>query len=165
MKKMKKMKNKKREPPHFYPQLRGLRYSKPLSICADEAGILCPNSRLAGRVIRVMGMELILLTAYFAHSVGFRNEMNVNLMHDLCFLTRDGRFPFILRADFIFPPRLWQDSCLHGGSLWIQRLGASVVTPVASTHTCRTGKGQKAGILDYFLVSTLIEPLIQNVKL
>ena len=38
-------------------------------------------------------------------------------------------------ADFNFPPKLWQDSSLHGGSRWIQKLGASVVTPVGSTHT------------------------------
>ena len=51
-------------------------FSKPLSICSDDAGILCPNSRLAGRVIRVMGREILLLTAYFEHSVGFRSDTN-----------------------------------------------------------------------------------------
>ena len=35
--------------------------SKSLSICSDDAGILCPNSRLAGRVIRVMGREMFCL--------------------------------------------------------------------------------------------------------
>ena len=29
-------------------------------------------------------------------------------------------------------------------------------------HTCRIGKGQKPDIIDYFLVSTLIRPLIQK---
>ena len=48
----------------------------------------------------------------------------------------------------------------NGGSLWIQKLGASVVTPEGSTHTGRTGRGQKPDIIDYFLVSTLIRPLI-----
>ena len=28
--------------------------------------------------------------------MGFRSEINANLMHDVCFLTRDGRSPFIL---------------------------------------------------------------------
>ena len=50
-------------------------FSKPLSICTDEAGVLCPNPRLAGRVIRVMGREILLFTAYFEHSVGFRSDM------------------------------------------------------------------------------------------
>ena len=61
--------------------------SKPLSICTDEAGVLSPNSRLAERVIRVMGKEILLLTAYFEHSVGLRTETIANLMDDVCFLT------------------------------------------------------------------------------
>ena len=137
-------------------------FSKPLSICRDDAGILCPNSRLAGRVIRVMGREILLLTAYFEHSVGFRSDTNANLMQDVCFLTRDGRFPFILGADFNFPPSLWQDLTLHGGGIWIKQLGASVVIPQGSSHTCRTGRGQKPDIIDYFMVSACIRPLIQR---
>ena len=107
-----------------------------------------------------MGREILLLTAYFEHSVGFRSDINANLMQDVCFLTRDGRLPLILGADFHFPPSLWQDPSTRGGSLWIQKLGASVVAPVSSTHTCRTGRGRKPDIIDYFLVSTLIRPLI-----
>ena len=137
-------------------------FSKPLSICSDDAGILCPNSRLAGRVIRVMGREILLLTAYFEHSVGFRSDTNANLMQDVCFLTRDGRFPFILGADFNFPPSLWQDLSLHGGGIWTKQLGASVVIPEGSSHTCRTGRGQKPDIIDYFMVSACIRPLIQK---
>ena len=89
-------------------------FSKPLSICSDDAGILCPNPRLAGRVIRVMGREILLLTAYFEHSVGFRSDINANLMHDVCFLTRDGRFPFILGADFNFSAK----SVARSDSAW-----------------------------------------------
>ena len=37
-----------------------------------------------------------------------------------------------------------------------------MVTPEGTTHTCPTGKGQKPDIIDYFLVSTLIRPLIQK---
>ena len=67
--------------------------------CTDKAGVLCLNPRLAERVIRFMGREILLLTAYYLekkHSVGFRSDMNANLIHDVCFLTRDGRLPFIL---------------------------------------------------------------------
>ena len=66
-------------------------FSKPLSICVDEAGFLCTNPRLAGRDIRVMGREILLFTAYFEHSVGFRSDTNANLMRDVCLLTRDGK--------------------------------------------------------------------------
>ena len=137
-------------------------FSKPLSTCSADAGILCPNPRQAGRVIRVMGRENLLLTAYFEHPVGFRNDINANLMHDVCFLTRDGKFPFILGAGFNFPPSLWQDLSLQGGGIWIKQLGASVVTLEGSSHTSRTGRGQKPGIIDYFMVSACIRPLVQK---
>ena len=86
-------------------------------------------------------------------------------MQDMCFLTRDGKLPFILGADFNFLPNLWQDLSMHGGSLWLQKLGASVVIPGKTTHTCRVGKGQKPDIIDHFLVSTLIRPLIQKCEI
>ena len=109
-----------------------------------------------------MGREILLLTAYFEHWVGLRSDINANLMQDVCFLTRDGRFPFILGADFNFPPSLWQDLSLHGGGIWTKQLGASVVIPEGSSHTCRTGRGQKPDIIDYFTVSARIRPLIQK---
>ena len=63
-------------------------FSKPLSICTDEAGVLCPNPRLAGRVIGVMGREILLLAAYFEHSVGCRSDINANLCMT-CVLSRE----------------------------------------------------------------------------
>ena len=109
-----------------------------------------------------MGREILLLTAYFEHSVGFRSDTNANLMQDVSFLTRDGRFPFIRGADINFPPSLWQDLSLHGGGIWIKELGASVVILEGSSHTCRTGRGQKPDIIDYFMVSACIRPLMQK---
>ena len=103
-----------------------------------------------------------MFTAYFEQSVGFRSDTNANLMQNVCFFTRDGRFPFILGADFNFPPSLWQDLTLHGGGIWTKQLGASLVIPEGSSHTCRTGRGQKPDIIDYFMVSACIRPLIQK---
>ena len=54
---------------------------------------------------------------------------------------------------------------MHGGSLWLHKLGASVVIPEGTTHTCRVGKGQKPDLIDYFLVSTIIRPLIQKCEI
>ena len=136
-------------------------FSKPLSICSDDAGILCPSPRLAGRVIRVMGREILLLTAYFEHSAFFRNDINANLIHNVCFSREIGGIPSFCGADFNFPPSLWQDLSLHGGGIWIKQLGTSVI-PEGSSHTCRTGRGQKPGIIDYFMVSACIRPLIQK---
>ena len=112
-----------------------------------------------------MGREMLLFTAYFEHSVGFRSDINANLMQDVSFLTRDGKLAFILGADFNFPPSLWQDLSMHGGSFCKRKLGASVVIPEGTTHTCRTGKSQKPDIIDYFLVSTLIRPLIRKCEI
>ena len=59
-------------------------------------------------------------------------------MQDVCSLTREGKLPFILGAEFHFPPSLWQDMSMHGGSLWIRELGASVVAELCSS--CSSGK-------------------------
>ena len=105
-----------------------------------------------------MSREILLLTAYFEHSVYFRSDTNANLMLGVCCLTRDGMFPFILGADFNFVPSLWQDLSLHGGGIRTKQLGASVVIPEGSSHTCRTGRGQKPDIIDYLMVSACIRP-------
>ena len=42
--------------------------------------------------------------------------------------------PFTLGADFNFPPNLWQDLSMHGGSLGLRKLGTSVVIPEGTTH-------------------------------
>ena len=120
---------------------------KPLSVCTDETGVVCPNPRLAGRVIRVMGGEILLFTAHIEHT---------NLMQDMCFLTRDGKLPFILGADFNFPPSLWRMAAAFGFGSWEHQ---------RQPHTCRTGKGQKPDIIDYFLVSTFMRPLIQKCEI
>ena len=60
--------------------------------------------------------KMLLFTAYCEHSVGFRSDINANLRQDVCFLSRDGKLPFILGADFNVPPSLWQDVSMHGGS-------------------------------------------------
>ena len=87
-------------------------YSKPWSICTDEAGVPCPNPRLAERVIRFMGRKIMVLTTYFKHSVGFRSEIDANLMHDVCSLTRDGRRPLILAGGLQFSRLVWSKTCL-----------------------------------------------------
>ena len=61
---------------------------------SENVGFPSPCQSAVTRVIRVMGREILLLTAYFEHSVGFRSDTNANLMQDVCFLTRDGRCPF-----------------------------------------------------------------------
>ena len=136
-------------------------FSKPLSVSTDQAGVLCSIPRLAGRVILVKGREILLFTAYFEDSVGFRRDINANLMQDVCFLTRDGKLPFILGADFSFSPNLWQwRQSLVTGSWEHQR------SFQREPHTRAVqAKVKKPDIIDYFLVSTLIRPLIQKCEI
>ena len=51
---------------------------------------------------------------------------------------------------------LWQDLSLHGDGIWIKQLGALVVIPEGSSHTCRTGRGQKPASLTTCMVSACI---------
>ena len=53
-----------------------------------------------------MGGEILVLTTYFEHSFCFRSDINANLMQDVCFLTRDGKLPFILGSRFQLPVQL-----------------------------------------------------------
>ena len=115
-----------------------------LSICTDEAGVLCPNPRLAGRVIRVMGREILLVTANFEHAVGFRSDINANLMHDVSLLMRNGKLPFILGSGFQLPAQFVAGLVCS----WRQSLDPKVGSIGGHcrgfhTHTCRAGRGQK----------------------
>ena len=110
-----------------------------------------------------MGREILLLTAYFEHSVGFRSDTNANF---------DARR--------VFSHGRWEVVSIHSGcglqlsakpmarsdSTWRwhldQATGCIGVIPEGPSHTCRTGKGQKPDIIDYFMVSACIRPLIQR---
>ena len=45
--------------------------------------------------------------------------INVNLLHGVWYLTRDGRLPFILGAGFSLPPSLWHESSRHCDPCWV----------------------------------------------
>ena len=101
-------------------------FSKPFSICTDGAGVPCPDPRLAGGVYTL-----------------FRALRRFPQRHQRQF---DARRVFSHEkqkagADFNFPPSLWQDLSMQGGSLWLRKLGASVVISEGTTHACRAGKG------------------------
>ena len=135
-------------------------FSKHLSFCTDETGVLCSTIGRKGHTCHGWGDFVIY--SLFRALRRFPQRYNAHLMQDVCFLTRDGRLPLTLGADFNFLPSLWQDLSMHGGSLWIRKLGASVFVPEGTTHKCRTGKGQNPDIIGYFLMSTLVRPLIQK---
>ena len=99
----------------FVAFVRTRSYSKPFLSAQTRLAFSAPTHFWRrGSSVSCMSSEILLLTSYFEHPVGFRSEINVNLMHDMCFLTRDGRLPLISGADCNFPPSPWQDSTLLG---------------------------------------------------
>ena len=123
--------------------VRTLWFSKPLSTGIDEAGFLRPNPRLTGRVIRVICREILLFTAHFEHPVGFRSDINANLMQDVCLFTRDGKLPFISGADFNSPAKLVARP-VHARRQSVASETGSISghSRENHTHTCRVQKCQ-----------------------
>ena len=86
--------------------VRSCRFSKPLSFCTDEAGVLCTNPRLAGSVTRVMGRKILLRTAYFEHSVGFRSDISCHFDARRVFFHERRMASIHFRSGFQFPAKL-----------------------------------------------------------
>ena len=55
----------------------------------------------------LQGVEVLLLSGYFEDGTGLDSNENLQVLHDIAYLTRDGRRPFILGADFNNPPSAW----------------------------------------------------------
>ena len=101
--------------------------------------------------------------SHWSENVGFRSpcQSAVTMLvlsvqtHDWQGHTRHGQGDFVAHSVFRalgrFPQR---HQCQF----------ASVVIPEGSSHTCRTGRGQKPDIIEYFMVSACIWPLIQKCK-
>ena len=131
-------------------------FSKPLSTCTDEAGfsLLQPAIGREGHTGRGQGDFVV---CSFFRALRWCPQRHQRQIDARRVFSHERR-----RADVNFPPSLWQDLSVHGGSLWLQKLGASVVIP-GEPHTCRVGKGPKPDIIDCFLVSTLISPTRRNI--
>ena len=83
----------------------------------------------------------------FELCLGFRSDINANLMHQRLFSHERRKTPFHRGSGFQFPAQ------------FVARLAYSSVAAPGSTRTCQTGEGQKKkkpDVIDYFLVSTLI---------
>ena len=82
-------------------------FSKPLAICTDEARFSLPQPTI-GREgsCGVEGREILLFTAYFEHSVGFRSDINANLMQDVCFSHERRKASFYFGSRFQFRAKL-----------------------------------------------------------
>ena len=73
---------------------------------------------------------------------------------DIGFLTRDGRRPFVLGADFNATPHAWEGTA----SSWLKRLNAHLVT-AGSAITCKCGEGST---IDYFMISNSLRSFVES---
>ena len=75
-----------------------------------------------------MGRDILLVTAYIEHSVGFSQRYHFHVDARRVFSHERWETPIYLGSGLQFsPPSLWQDLPIHGGSFWIPKLGAPVV--------------------------------------
>ena len=142
-------------------------FPSPCPYVVDEAGFLCPNPRLAGRVIRVSWvgrfccLQLISSTpCRFPQRYQRQFDARRVFSHERRKASSHFGSRFQLPAKLVARP-------VHARrqSLASETGSISGHFPGGTTHTCCVGKGQKPDIIDYFLVSTLIRPLIQKCEI
>ena len=94
----------------------------------------------------------MVLVAYFQDGEGFGCR-NLELLEEIEVITKRGKLPFILLADFNIEPEEWSKLA------WLERNGAAVIRPEGVEATCRKGRGT---LIDYAIVSKNIVPLVKS---
>ena len=92
----------------------------------------------------------MVLCAYFQDGEGF-GVKNLELLEEIELITKKGKLPFILLADFNVEPEEWNKLA------WLERNGAAIIQPEGVEATCRKGRGT---LIDYAIVSKNIVPNI-----
>ena len=131
-------------------------FSKPLTTCIDDSGLVNRGSRLAGRTIKIHDVEILVLAGYFQCGGNLDSPVNRHILQEVEDLTRGGEVPFILGADVNFPQTKWAEAAIP----WLRKLQAITWLPTNSTYTCKGAKGAKDTLIDYFIVSVALRPLI-----
>ncbi len=135
-------------------------YSKPLATCTDIEGNLSPGHRLTGRTVAIAGVEILVLAAYFLSGGDLQSPTNIGILKQVDHLTRGGNTPFILGADFNFEECSWVESVFP----WLRKLQATTVSPDNSSYTCKQREGVQCKIIDYFMISVCLRPLVAQCK-
>ncbi len=131
-------------------------FSKPLTTCSDGSGLVNQGSRLAGRTIKIQGVEILVLAGYFQCGGDLDSPTNKNILQEIEDLTRGGEAPFILGADVNFSEDKWAKAVIP----WLRKLQAITVLPNDSSYTCKGAEGARDTLIDYFVVSVALRPLI-----
>ena len=89
--------------------------SDPLVSCRDPDGLVARRHDVTGRSVRLAGVEVLVLTAYFQCDAGLFGP-NSDICEEVEYLTRCGRRMFILLADFNIPVDKLTQDCYQGTS-------------------------------------------------
>ena len=133
-------------------------FSKLLTSSTDSQGKINTDSRLSGRSVRIKGVDIIVLTGYFLSGGSPSDPINRRMLQDVDNLTRGGKNLFILGADFNFGSEKLKNDITP----WLRILRAVVVEPTDSNYTCKGAEGARDTLIDYFLVSASLRPLVQS---
>ena len=135
------------------------RGNRPICTCLDADGKRGRHNDLGGRVTLLGNSEVIVLGAYFTCGLGLRGQ-NLDLLSEIEYVTRTGRSPFILGADFNMTPDEWEAELAD----WMKKMKVSVVLPSNSSYTCKGTKTKEGSLIDFFLVSHEIAPWVKKVQ-
>ena len=103
--------------------------------------------------LRVQGMTLLVINAYFYDSIGFKHFSNQQIMQQIYILTQILNIPFLLYADFNCTPEDVTESS------WLRLLHAQIILPSGPTSK------QSDRIIDFILCSAFIFPLFTAIRL
>ena len=96
-----------------------------------------------GLLVRFAGRDLLIITAYLWHNIGFTGE-NLKILRQLAEVVGIHKVEFMIVADWNIPAQDMRASC------WPAFVRGTVVTPPGIEHTCSSGPGR---MLDYMIVS------------
>ena len=129
--------------------------SMPIDQCILDNIAQQANStlRISAMIIRLQGVMLLLINAYFYDSIGFKNFSNQQIIQQVYLLTQLFNIPFMLYADFNCTP----EDVVESG--WLSMLFAQLLIPQGPTSK------QSNRIIDFCIVSTSIFPLFSAIRL
>ncbi len=125
--------------------------------CVDHRGRVGPYSDLVGRSVRLDGLDLQIMSAYFDCHDGVLGR-NLSLLEKVEYRTGAGRDPFILAADVNLSPDVF---AAQAGD-WLTRNRAVIARPRNVPITCRAGN--PGTLLDYFIISESLAGMVRAVE-
>lgn len=130
-----------------------LQTATPIAPTGINRNILEEYDDLAYYYVRMRGLKIAIVTAYFRHTIKITGT-NIALVARLSQITNSGRVPIVIMADFNMEPSVLTDTGIP------DLLKCKILH--TGEPTCNTTGGGKQ--LDYLLCSVTIAPLIHNLR-